>query len=156
MVNWNSASTPKNSPDLRINEQYAEMLRGYRDNLRGKKINQKTDKEAILLSSKNSILPSGSSMPSNSARIPFTAPCMPSCSFSMITSLQAMRESKAYDPKRHCRDHRLRYIYRFKGSQFKVCSNRIWYQTPERLFSESMSTSDGNEVSTVEVKNIFE
>ena len=127
----------QNSPDLRINEQYAaEMLRGYRDNLRDKNQPEKT-KEAILFIKQKLILPEWF-IDAIKQRQGY-----PYCTMYAIMQFQYdyfltgdERESKAYDPKRHCRrSPELRYIsYRFKGSNSKFVPNRIWYQTPERLF----------------------
>ena len=71
--------------------------------------------KAILFIKQKLILPSGSSMPSNSARIPFTAPCMPSCRFRYDYFLTGdERRVKPMILKDICRDHMARYIYCFK------------------------------------------
>jgi len=145
----------KNSPDLRINEQYAEMLRGYRDNLRGKKSTRK-DKEAILFIKQK--------IDSAKWFIDAIKQRQDTLYRTMYAIMQFQYDYFLTGDERRVKPMILKDIAEITGLDISTVSrvaNSKFVQTEfgtKRLkdfFSESMSTSDGNEVSTVEVKNIL-
>ncbi|MBK8698638.1 MAG: RNA polymerase factor sigma-54 [Saprospiraceae bacterium] len=145
----------KNAPDLRINDQYAEMLRGYRDNLRGKKSTRK-DKEAILFIKQK--------IDSAKWFIDAIKQRQDTLYRTMYAIMQFQYDYFLTGDERRVRPMILKDIAEVTGLDISTVSrvaNSKFVQTEfgtKRLkdfFSESMSTSDGNEVSTVEVKNIL-
>lgn len=145
----------KNSPDLRINDQYAEMLRGYRDNLRGRKSTKK-DKEAIMFIKQK--------IDSAKWFIDAIKQRQDTLYRTMYAIMQFQYDYFLTGDERRIKPMILKDIAEITFLDISTVSrvaNSKFVQTEfgtKRLkdfFSESMSTSDGNEVSTVEVKNIL-
>lgn len=145
----------KNSPDLRINDQYADMLRGYRDNLKGKKASKK-EKEAILFIKQK--------IDSAKWFIDAIKQRQDTLYRTMYAIMQFQYDYFLTGDERRVKPMILKDIAEITGLDISTVSrvaNSKFVQTEfgtKRLkdfFSESMATTDGNEVSTVEVKNIL-
>ena len=145
----------KNAPDLRISDQYAEMLRGYKEALRGKKVSRQ-EKEAVLFI-KQKI---------DSAK--WFIDAIKQRQDTMFRTMYAIMQFQ-YDyfltgDERRSRPMILKDIAEITGLDISTVSrvaNSKFVQTEfgtKRLkdfFSESMQTADGEEVSTLQVKNIL-
>jgi RNA polymerase sigma-54 factor len=145
----------KNAPDLRINDQYADMLRGYRDNLRSNKSSKK-DKEAILFIKQK--------IDSAKWFIDAIKQRQDTLYRTMYAIMQFQYDFFLTGDERRIRPMILKDVAEITGLDISTVSrvaNSKFVQTEfgtkklKDFFSESMSTSDGSEVSTVEVKNIL-
>ncbi len=145
----------KNAPDLRINDHYADMLRGYRDNLKSNKSTKK-DKEAILFIKQK--------IDSAKWFIDAIKQRQDTLYRTMYAIMQFQYDFFLTGDERRIRPMILKDVAEITGLDISTVSrvaNSKFVQTEfgtKRLkdfFSESMSTSDGSEVSTVEVKNIL-
>ncbi len=145
----------KNAPDLRINDQYADMLRGYRDNLKSNKSTKK-DKEAILFIKQK--------IDSAKWFIDAIKQRQDTLYRTMYAIMQFQYDFFLTGDERRIKPMILKDVAEITGLDISTVSrvaNSKFVQTEfgtkklKDFFSESMSTSDGNEVSTVEVKNIL-
>jgi RNA polymerase sigma-54 factor len=145
----------KNSPDLRINDHYADMLRGFRDNIRAQKTSKK-EKEAILFIKQK--------IDSAKWFIDAIKQRQETLFKTMYSIMQFQYDYFRTGDERRLRPMILKDIAEVTGLDISTVSrvaNSKFVQTEfgtKRLkdfFSESMSTQDGSEVSTVEVKNIL-
>ncbi len=145
----------KNAPDLRINDQYAEMLRGYRDNLKMNRSSKK-DKEAVLFIKQK--------IDSAKWFIDAIKQRQDTLFRTMYAIMQFQYQYFLTGDERRIRPMILKDIAEVTSLDISTVSrvaNSKFVQTEfgtrslKDFFSESMSTSDGSEVSTLEVKNIL-
>ena len=122
----------RNAPDLRINDQYKEMLINYKDSSRKQK-GIESKKRPLCLSNKKLIRPSGSSMLSDNDQKKLRPMILKDVAD--ITGLDISTVSRVANSK-------------FVQTEFGT--KRL-----KDFFSESLQTSDGEEVSTLEVKKIL-
>jgi RNA polymerase sigma-54 factor len=145
----------KNAPDLKISDHFAEMLLGYKENIKAKKVDKK-DKEAILFI-KQKI---------DSARwfIEAIKQRQDTLYRTMAAIMQFQYEYFLTGDERRSKPMILKVVADLTGLDISTISrvaNSKFVQTEfgtKRLkdfFSESVSTVDGKEVSTLEVKNIL-
>ena len=145
----------RNAPDLRINDQYRDMLVTYKETTRGRRAN-KNEKEAILFI-KQKI---------DSARwfIDAIRQRQETMYRTMYAILQYQQEYFLTGDERKIRPMILKDIADITGYDISTISrvaNSKYVQTEfgtkrlKEFFSESMQTSEGEEVSTVEVKKIL-
>ena len=145
----------KNAPDLKISDHFAEMLLGYKENIKAKKVDKK-DKEAILFI-KQKI---------DSARwfIEAIKQRQDTLYRTMSAIMQFQYEYFLTGDERRSKPMILKDIADLTGLDISTISrvaNSKFVQTEfgtKRLkdfFSESVQTVDGKEVSTLEVKNIL-
>jgi len=145
----------RNAPDLRVNDQYKDMLNTYKENKKAKKVN-KQEKEAVVFI-KQKI---------DSAK--WFIDAIRQRHHTMYKSMYAILQYQydfflSGDPKR-LRPMILKDIADITGLDISTVSrvaNSKYVQTEfgtKRLkyfFSESLQTDSGKEVSTLEVKNIL-
>lgn len=145
----------KNAPDLRINDQYADMLRSYRDVIKGRKSTNK-EKEAILFIKQK--------IDSAKWFIDAIKQRQDTLFRTMYAIMHFQKEFFLTGDERKARPMILKDIAEITGLDISTVSrvaNSKFVQTEfgtKRLkdfFSESMQTQDGGEVSTLEVKNIL-
>jgi RNA polymerase sigma-54 factor len=145
----------KNAPDLRISDHYAEMLRGYRDNLKSNKSSKK-DKEAVLFIKQK--------IDSAKWFIDAIKQRQDTLFRTMYAIMQFQYDFFLTGDERRIKPMILKDLAEITGLDISTVSrvaNSKYVQTEfgtkslKDFFSESMSTSDGTEVSTVEVKNIL-
>ena len=145
----------RNAPDLRINDQYRDMLVTYKETTKGRRAN-KNEKEAILFI-KQKI---------DSARwfIDAIRQRQETMFRTMYAILQYQQEFFLTGDERKIRPMILKDIADITGYDISTVSrvaNSKYVQTEygtkrlKEFFSESMQTSEGEEVSTVEVKKIL-
>jgi RNA polymerase sigma-54 factor len=145
----------KNAPDLKISDHFAEMLLGYKENIKAKKVDKK-DKEAILFI-KQKI---------DSARwfIEAIKQRQDTLYRTMAAIMQFQYEYFLTGDERRSKPMILKVVADLTGLDISTISrvaNSKFVQTEfgtKRLkdfFSESVNTVDGKEVSTLEVKNIL-
>jgi RNA polymerase sigma-54 factor len=145
----------KNAPDLRINDQYAEMLRGYRDNLKINKSSKK-DKEAVMFIKQK--------IDSAKWFIDAIKQRQDTLYRTMYSIMQFQYQYFITGDERRIKPMILKHIAEDTSLDISTVSrvaNSKFVQTEfgtkslKEFFSESMSTADGQDVSTVEVKNIL-
>ena len=145
----------RNAPDLRINDQYRDMLITYKETTQGRRAN-KNEKEAILFI-KQKI---------DSARwfIDAIRQRQETMLRTMYAILQYQQDYFLTGDERKVRPMILKDIADITGYDISTISrvaNSKYVQTEfgtkrlKEFFSESMQTAEGEEVSTVEVKNIL-
>lgn len=145
----------KNAPDLKISEHFAEMLLGFKENIKARKLDKK-EKEAILFI-KQKI---------DSARwfIDAIKQRQETLFKTMYAIQQFQQDYFMTGDERRLRPMILKDIADVTGLDISTVSrvaNSKFVQTEfgtKRLkdfFSESVQTTDGKEVSTLEVKNIL-
>jgi RNA polymerase sigma-54 factor len=146
----------RNAPDLRVNDQYQDMLRTYKQQKSGKRAPKK-DREAVLFI-KNKI---------DSARwfIDAIRQRQDTMYRSMYAILQYQYDYFLTGDARHLKPMILKDIADITGLDISTISrvaNSKFVQTEfgtkrlKEFFSESLSTEEGEEVSTLEVKKILE
>ena len=121
----------KNAPELRISEGYRDMLKDYD---RGAKKDRR-QKEAVLFI-KQKI---------DAAK--WFIDAIKQRQHTLLSTMTAIMNHQhdffltgdetsaaADDPKRHCRKNRTGYFYRQPCGQQQVCTNRVWYVSPQILF----------------------
>lgn len=145
----------KNAPDLRINDQYLDMLKGYRESVQGRKAT-KPEKEAVLFIKQK--------IDSAKWFIDAIKQRQDTLYRTMYAIMQYQREYFLTGDERRIKPMILKDLAEVTGLDISTVSrvaNSKFVQTEfgtKRLkdfFSESMQTQDGNEVSTLEVKNIL-
>jgi RNA polymerase sigma-54 factor len=145
----------KNAPDLKISDHFAEMLLGYKENIKAGKIDKKT-KEAILFI-KQKI---------DSARwfIDAIKQRQDTLYRTMYSIMQFQYDYFITGDERRSKPMILKDISDVTGLDVSTISrvaNSKFVQTEfgtrrlKDFFSESVMTTDGKEVSTLEVKNIL-
>ncbi len=145
----------KNAPDLRINDQYADMLRGYKDSIKGRKSTKK-EKEAVLFIKQK--------IDSAKWFIDAIKQRQDTLYRTMYAIMQIQYDFFLTGDERRAKPMILKDIAMITGLDISTVSrvaNSKFVQTEfgtKRLkdfFSEAIQTSDGKEVSTLEVKNIL-
>jgi RNA polymerase sigma-54 factor len=145
----------KNAPDLRINDQYLDMLKGYRDSVQSRKAT-KPEKEAVLFIKQK--------IDSAKWFIDAIKQRQDTLYRTMYAIMQYQRDFFLTGDERRIKPMILKDLAEVTGLDISTVSrvaNSKFVQTEygtKRLkdfFSESMQTQDGNEVSTLEVKNIL-
>jgi RNA polymerase sigma-54 factor len=145
----------RNAPDLRINDHYLEMLKGYKDNQRTKS-NSKKQKEAIIFIKQK--------IDSAKWFIDAIRQRQETLFKTMYAILQFQYEFFLTGDQRQLRPMILKDIAELTGLDISTVSrvaNSKFVQTEfgtKRLkdfFSESLQNQDGEEVSTLEVKKIL-
>ena len=145
----------KNAPDLRISDHYMEVLKGFNDATQGRK-STKQEKEAVMFIKQK--------IDSAKWFIDAIKQRQETLSSTMDTIMQYQLEYFQTGDERRIRPMILKDIADITGLDISTVSrvaNSKFVQTEfgtKRLkdfFSESMTTSDGEEVSTLEVKNIL-
>lgn len=145
----------RNAPDLRINDQYRDLLQSYRINKRQKKTTKK-DKEAILFIKQK--------IDSAKWFIDAIRKRQHTMYKTMYAILQFQYEYFLTGDQRKLKPMILKDIADLTGLDISTVSrvaNSKFVQTEfgtkrlKEFFSESLQTKDGEEVSTLEVKNIL-
>lgn len=145
----------KNAPDLRINDQYLDMLKGYRDSVQGRKAT-KPEKEAVLFIKQK--------IDSAKWFIDAIKQRQDTLYRTMYAIMQYQKDYFLTGDERRIKPMILKDLAEVTGLDISTVSrvaNSKFVQTEfgtKRLkdfFSESMQTQDGSEVSTLEVKNIL-
>lgn len=145
----------KNAPDLKISDHFAEMLLGYKENIKAKKVDKK-DKEAILFIKQK--------IDSAKWFIDAIKQRQDTLFRTMHAIMKYQYEYFLTGDERRLKPMILKYIADETGLDISTISrvaNSKFVQTEfgtKRLkdfFSESVQTTDGKEVSTLEVKNIL-
>ncbi|MBK6901624.1 MAG: RNA polymerase factor sigma-54 [Saprospirales bacterium] len=145
----------RNAPDLRINDQYRDMLVNYRDNTKGRRAN-KNEKEAILFIRQK--------IDSAKWFIDAIRQRQETMFRTMYAIMQYQQDFFLSGDERKIRPMILKDIADITGYDISTISrvaNSKYVQTEfgtkrlKEFFSESMQTSEGEEVSTVEVKKIL-
>lgn len=145
----------KNAPDLRINDQYLDMLKGYRDSVQGRKAT-KPEKEAVLFIKQK--------IDSAKWFIDAIKQRQDTLYRTMYAIMQYQQDYFLTGDERRIKPMILKDLAEVTGLDISTVSrvaNSKFVQTEfgtKRLkdfFSESMQTQDGSEVSTLEVKNIL-
>lgn len=145
----------KNAPDLKISEHFAEMLLGYKENIKTNKAT-KTEKEAILFIKQK--------IDSAKWFIDAIRQRQDTLTKTMYAIMRFQFEYFLTGDERRLRPMILKDIADMTGLDISTVSrvaNSKFLQTEfgtKRLkdfFSESILTQDGQEVSTLEVKNIL-
>lgn len=145
----------KNAPDLRINDQYLDMLKGYRDTVQGRKAT-KPEKEAVLFIKQK--------IDSAKWFIDAIKQRQDTLYRTMYAIMQYQQDYFMTGDERRIKPMILKDLAEVTGLDISTVSrvaNSKFVQTEfgtKRLkdfFSESMQTQDGSEVSTLEVKNIL-
>lgn len=143
----------KNAPDLRINDQYAEMLRGYKDSIKGRKSTKK-EKEAVLFIKQK--------IDSAKWFIDAIKQRQDTLYRTMYSIMQIQYDYFLTGDERRAKPMILKDIAEITNLDISTVSrvaNSKFVQTEfgtKRLkdfFSEAIQTTDGQEVSTLEVKN---
>ena len=145
----------KNAPDLRINDQYLDMLKGYRESVQGRKAT-KPEKEAVLFIKQK--------IDSAKWFIDAIKQRQDTLYRTMYAIMQYQKDYFLTGDERRIKPMILKDLAEVTGLDISTVSrvaNSKFVQTEfgtKRLkdfFSESMQTQDGSEVSTLEVKNIL-
>lgn len=145
----------KNAPDLRINDQYADMLRSYRDVIKGRRSTSK-EKEAILFIKQK--------IDSAKWFIDAIKQRQDTLFRTMYAIMHFQKEYFLTGDERKSKPMILKDIAEVTNLDISTVSrvaNSKFVQTEfgtkklKDFFSESMTTLDGQEVSTLEVKNIL-
>lgn len=146
----------KNAPDLRINDQYTEMLKGYRESVSGRKATR-TEKEAVLFIKQK--------IDSAKWFIDAIKQRQDTLYRTMYSIMQFQYDYFLTGDERRIKPMILKDISEVTGLDISTISrvaSSKFVQTEfgtKRLkdfFSESMSTQDGGEVSTLEIKKILQ
>lgn len=145
----------RNAPDLRINDQYMEMLKGYKSSTEGRKA-KKTEKEAVMFIKQK--------IDSAKWFIDAIKQRQDTLKRTMYSIMQYQYDYFKTGDDRTLKPMILKDIAEITGLDISTVSrvaNSKFVQTEfgtKRLkdfFSESLMTQDGKEVSTLEVKNIL-
>ncbi|MBK9151380.1 MAG: RNA polymerase factor sigma-54 [Saprospiraceae bacterium] len=145
----------KNAPDLRINDQYMEMLKGYRESVQGRRAT-KPEKEAVLFIKQK--------IDSAKWFIDAIKQRQDTLYRTMYAIMQYQYDYFTTGDERRIKPMILKDLAEITGLDISTVSrvaNSKFVQTEfgtKRLkdfFSESMQTQDGSEVSTLEIKNIL-
>ncbi len=145
----------KNAPDLRINDQYMDMLMTYKDTTKGRRGTMK-EKEAILFIKQK--------IDSAKWFIDAIKQRQDTLYKTMYSIMQFQYEYFLTGDERRLRPMILKDIAEITGHDISTISrvaNSKFVQTEfgtrrlKDFFSESLMTQDGQEVSTLEVKNIL-
>ncbi len=145
----------KNAPDLRINDHYLEMLMSYKDSTKGRRA-EKKEKEAVMFIKQK--------IDSAKWFIDAIKQRQDTLFNTMYSIMQFQFEFFTTGDERRLRPMILKDISEVTGLDISTISrvaNSKFVQTEfgtKRLkdfFSESITTQDGKEVSTLEVKNIL-
>jgi len=145
----------KNAPDLRINDHYMEMLNTFKDNTRGRRV-QKKEKEAVMFIKQK--------IDSAKWFIDAIKQRQETLYNTMYSIMHFQEQYFLTGDDRTLKPMILKDIAEITGLDISTISrvaNSKFVQTEfgtKRLkdfFSESITTQDGKEVSTLEVKNIL-
>jgi RNA polymerase sigma-54 factor len=145
----------KNAPDLRINDQYMEMLKGYRDNVQGRRATR-PEKEAVLFIKQK--------IDSAKWFIDAIKQRQDTLFRTMYAIMQYQYDYFATGDDRRIKPMILKDLAEVTGLDISTVSrvaNSKFVQTEfgtkklKDFFSESMQTQDGSEVSTLEIKTIL-
>jgi len=145
----------KNAPDLRINDHYMEMLNSFKDSTRGRRAGKK-EKEAVMFIKQK--------IDSAKWFIDAIKQRQETLYNTMYSILQFQKDYFLSGDQRKLKPMILKDIAEVTGLDISTISrvaNSKFVQTEfgtKRLkdfFSESITTQDGKEVSTLEVKNIL-
>ena len=145
----------KNAPDLRINDHYLDMLKAYKDNTRGRRAAKK-EKEAVMFIKQK--------IDSAKWFIDAIKQRQETLYNTMYSIMQFQYDYFITGDERRLKPMILKDISEITGLDISTISrvaNSKFVQTEfgtKRLkdfFSESITTQDGKEVSTLEVKNIL-
>lgn len=145
----------KNAPDLRINDHYMEMLNTFKDNTRGRRV-QKKEKEAVMFIKQK--------IDSAKWFIDAIKQRQETLYNTMYSIMHFQEQYFLTGDDRRLKPMILKDIAEITGLDISTISrvaNSKFVQTEfgtKRLkdfFSESITTQDGKEVSTLEVKNIL-
>ncbi|MCO6464571.1 MAG: RNA polymerase factor sigma-54 [Saprospiraceae bacterium] len=145
----------KNAPDLRINDQYMEMLKGYRANITGRKATR-PEKEAVLFIKQK--------LDSAKWFIDAIKQRQDTLYRTMYAIMQYQYDYFVSGDERRIKPMILKDLAEITGLDISTVSrvaNSKYVQTEfgtrklKDFFSESMVTSDGGEVSTLEIKTIL-
>jgi RNA polymerase sigma-54 factor len=145
----------KNAPDLRINDQYMEMLKGYRESVQGRRAT-KPEKEAVLFIKQK--------IDSAKWFIDAIKQRQDTLYRTMYAIMQYQHDYFTTGDERRIKPMILKDLAEITGLDISTVSrvaNSKFVQTEfgtKRLkdfFSESMQAQDGSEVSTLEIKNIL-
>lgn len=145
----------KNAPDLRINDHYAEMLQGYKESTKGSKPKKK-EREAVLFIKQK--------IDSAKWFIDAIKQRQDTLYRTMYSIMQYQYDFFLSGDERRLRPMILKDIAEITGLDISTVSrvaNSKFVQTEfgtrrlKDFFSESITTADGKEVSTLEVKNIL-
>ncbi len=145
----------KNAPDLRISDQYVDILKGYKDNNQSKK-STKQEKEAVMFIKQK--------IDSAKWFIDAIKQRQQTLHNTMYTIMQYQEDFFRTGDERRIKPMILKDIAEVTGLDISTVSrvaNSKFVQTEfgtKRLkdfFSESIQTKSGEEVSTLEVKNIL-
>ncbi len=146
----------KNAPDLRINDQYTEMLKGYRDTVSGRRATR-SEKEAVLFIKQK--------IDSAKWFIDAIKQRQDTLYRTMYSIMQFQYEYFLYGDERKIKPMILKDISEVTGLDISTISrvaSSKFVQTEfgtKRLkdfFSESLTAQDGSEVSTLEIKKILQ
>lgn len=145
----------KNAPDLRINDQYMDMLKGYNASTKGRKSNKK-EKEAVMFIKQK--------IDSAKWFIDAIKQRQDTLFRTMYSIMQYQYEFFSTGDDRKLKPMILKDIAEITALDISTVSrvaNSKFVQTEfgtrrlKDFFSESLMTQDGKEVSTLEVKNIL-
>lgn len=145
----------KNAPDLRINDQYMEMLKGYRETVSGRRATR-PEKEAVLFIKQK--------IDSAKWFIDAIKQRQDTLFRTMYAIMQYQYEYFSTGDDRRIKPMILKDLAEVTGLDISTVSrvaNSKFVQTEfgtkklKDFFSESMQTQDGSEVSTLEVKTIL-
>jgi RNA polymerase sigma-54 factor len=123
----------RNAPDLRISDQYKEMLQAYRANARHGK-SQREQKEAVVfikqkIDSAKWFIDAIRQRQGN--HVQYHVHHSP-VSIRLLYDWRPQAD-EAHDPERYCRYHRAGHQHDLPGGQQQVCTDRIWYLPPQRV-----------------------
>ncbi len=145
----------KNAPDLRINDHYMEMLKGFNDNKKGKGVTKK-EKEAVMFIKQK--------IDGAKWFIDAIKQRQDTLYRTMYAIMQFQKDFFLTGDDRLLKPMILKDIADITGLDISTVSrvaNSKYVQTEfgtkllKSFFSESMTTQDGKEVSTLQVKNIL-
>lgn len=145
----------KNAPDLRINDQYMEMLKGYRETVQGRRATR-PEKEAVLFIKQK--------IDSAKWFIDAIKQRQDTLYRTMYSIMQYQYEYFVTGDDRRLKPMILKDLAEITGLDISTVSrvaNSKFVQTEfgtrrlKDFFSESMQTQDGSEVSTLEIKTIL-
>ncbi|WP_020536340.1 RNA polymerase factor sigma-54 [Lewinella cohaerens] len=145
----------RNAPDLRVSDQYRDMLRSYRNNRR-KGTSNREQKEAVVFIKQK--------IDSAKWFIDAIVQRQQTMYNTMYTILQYQYDFFLTGDKKRLRPMILKDIAEITGLDISTISrvaNSKFVQTEfgtfrlKEFFSESLSTTDGEDVSTTEVKNVL-
>jgi RNA polymerase sigma-54 factor len=145
----------KNAPDLRINDQYMDMLKGYRETITGRRATR-TEKEAVLFIKQK--------IDSAKWFIDAIKQRQDTLYRTMYAIMQYQYEYFSTGDDRRIKPMILKDLAEVTGLDISTVSrvaNSKFVQTEfgtkklKDFFSESMQAQDGSEVSTLEVKTIL-